>query len=197
MFRTGGNEQNITQFSAFNKILKKGSIILLIDKRIKRYLDEVEERLISQSFSRLKGIPDDHIDFCFHKREFQLNHFGFNEIFFMFHIAPTDMKKGFLKEISKRMFQYSLKKKLWIPRSMGDGVTLYSVFIMKRTPEYLSDFIRSYNPKHYASFEYPIIVDIYNRKLHFFQGTPVWGMIYYREMRENLLNTLNPEGWEF
>lgn len=167
-----------------------------IERKTKEYLDCVEEKLISSTFHKLKGIPDDHIDFCFHKREFQLDHFGYNEIFYMFHLAPVDIKKEFIKQISNRMFQYSLRKKHWIPRGLGDGVTQYSVFIMKNTPKHISDFINTYNPKHFASFEYPVVVDIKNRKIHFFRGTPIWGMIYYQGMRNELLQILNPEGWE-
>ncbi len=48
-------------------------------------------------------------------------------------------------------------------------------------------------PKHYAKMEFPCVFDLRARKLHFFQGTPLWGAFYYAGLRELAARMLSPD----
>ena len=39
-------------------------------------------------------------------------------------------------------------------------------------------------PKHYAAFEFPVVIDKATNSVYYFTGTPAWGAVYFEGLRQ-------------
>ena len=158
---------------------------------IHKIIREFENRFINDGFSKMDNIQYNKIDGAYHKRNFQITKFSIVDTFYMIHFADNEISIQNIKSISKRMFKIALKNKMWIPRSLGNGVFLFSVFILNNPSSEIKQFFNSYDPKHYASFEFPVLIDMASNEINFCQYTPMWGLVYYRGMRNTATKMLS------
>lgn len=54
------------------------------------------------------------------------------------------------------------------------------------------DFVLSRPEKHFSVFEMPVIFDLSNNNLYFYQGDIIWGKIYNSFIKNYLLEHFNP-----
>ena len=167
----------------------------MMDTSIAEYLDIIDRKFFNEEFDRSDHLIEPGIDRVYHKREFEITKFGMVDRFFMFHIMDTKLGKEGVRKICERMFSLSIENKIWIPRSMGSALITYPVFVSQGpTSSDLNRFFEGFNPKHYAAFEFPVLIDLSSNCLYYYQGTPIWGLVYYEGMRHEAREYLTYKG---
>lgn len=131
---------------------------------------------------------------AYHKREFDIARFGMVDTFFMFHFAEKGITQDWIQSISGKMFDFGLKNKSGIPRGLGGGLVVYSVFMLDSPSEEIKKFFYGYCPEHWASNEFPVLIDINSNAVFFLTGTPMWGALYYDSMRSYAMRMLYHDG---
>ncbi len=97
-----------------------------------------------------------------------------------------------IKEYSSKCLKRAIKEKHGLPRGFQNGVLSYNVLVCNyATPEAIA-FVTKQPNKHYSAFEVPIIFDVSNSQLHYYQGDIVWGMVYNSFIKEYIYEHFNP-----
>jgi hypothetical protein len=78
-----------------------------------------------------------------------------------------------------------------LPNGFFMSVFCYAVAITERIDPGLADWVRNTAPpKHWASNEIPIVFDLADGNLCYFEKTPLWGAAYYAGIRREIENNL-------
>lgn len=127
-----------------------------------------------------------------HYSGFEITKFGMVERFFLFaNIADLDANK--LQQYSNATFQFANKNKsISLPNGLFTCTHVFPVVITADLDSRLAEFLRSSTPvSHWAAFEMPVVFDLANRSLHYYQTTPIWGAAYHagfrKEVQKNLI----------
>jgi len=91
-----------------------------------------------------------------------------------------------IKTFSTRIFEGVRRMK------HSNTLLCYPVLVCETIPEDIQKFIQSYNPRHFAQFEFPVLVDATSGELYFFKGTPVWRAVMYAVLRDYANSLLRP-----
>ncbi len=70
-----------------------------------------------------------------------------------------------------------------LPRGMQNAVVSFAVLAGENITQDAMDYIKKAPKKHWAAFEMPVIADLKNEKIYYFEKTPMWGAIYYKYFR--------------
>jgi len=162
-----------------------------------RYLAAVEPRLVAGRFAAFSPPAPSGATLAgarvFHRREFVLARFGIVDAFFVFAaMAAADATPDAVRAFSSSAFELALSHKNWLPRGFGGSAVAHPVVVTRRAGAPLRDFMARHAPKHWASFEYPAVVDLEDGRLHLFTGTPIWGGIYYDAFRREVTAVAQP-----
>ena len=126
-----------------------------------------------------------------HRSRFEPSKFGMAERFFMFAEIPN-LDSAILQQFSGTSFQFANNNKSApLPNGFFMSIFCFAVAITENLDPQLAQSIRDTAPiKHWAAFEMPIVYDVANGGLYYFEKTPVWGAAYYagfrREVEMNL-----------
>jgi hypothetical protein len=96
-----------------------------------------------------------------------------------------------IKKYSKECFEYSRKNYKGLPRGIQNGVVSFSVLVSDDIDKSAVDFAKSRPKKHFSAFEMPIIIDLKNEQLIFYNQTPMWGGMYYKFFIEYIFENFN------
>jgi len=140
--------------------------------KIESYLSFIEDNLIRGGFE-LVLLPQGNK--AFYKKESSRS----SEFYFIPGRVNGQLTPEKVEKISQKTFEYVSKNK------RANTLYCYPVIVSEAVPAPAQKFIKSYNPKHMAQFEFPVIVDLSARKLFYYTGTPLWGGMMYRGIREN------------
>jgi len=122
---------------------------------------------------------------------FELTKFGFSEKFFVFqefnHLDQHD-----LREFSAAAFEYARQHmKIFLPRGLGNSLWSYAVAITKfADPAMLASVQNDAPTKHMAAAEIPVVFDMSQNRLFYFEKTPLWGAAYYAGFRKTIQRML-------
>jgi hypothetical protein len=158
------------------------------------YLLGLSSRMKRWGFSEFHHQPQD-IDtpLCLHKREFVATKFSIVDTFSVVMRAPLDCTPLNFETLSKRVFQFALDNKNRWPRGLGGGAVAYPVLVADTLSGQLRSFAESYCPKHWASIEFPVLVDLSSQSICHYASTPAWGAFYYEGLRNEARRLFWPE----
>ena len=125
-------------------------------------------------------------DLSFHKRAVALTKFALLDTFITVRfMAEAELTVENVQAFSESSFAFALANKNWLPRGLFGCAAAFPLVVTPRVTEDVSRFINAdYCPKHWASMEFPTIVELESGELHFFRATPMWGAAYYRGLRK-------------
>jgi hypothetical protein len=136
------------------------------------YLNFVENTMIRNGFEPIQFSTDTR---AYYKMDFRQS----SEFYFILGRVKGTLTPEKVQAISQRTFNFVEKNK------RANTLFCYPVIMTENIPVDVQKFIRSYNPKHLAQFEFPVIVDLSSRKLFYYPGTPLWGAAMYGTLRKN------------
>jgi hypothetical protein len=157
------------------------------------WLNAVRSRLAAASFVLLDEVEFEGRKFPLVARRsrFELTKFGFSESFFIF--AEFDrLTTGALQAFSADAYRCAMHQRvIRLPCGLFESVWCYAVAIADAVGEQTLASVRSDTPpKHWASAEIPAVYDVAQRKLFYFERTPLWGAAYYAGFRKQLQRLL-------
>jgi len=99
-----------------------------------------------------------------------------------------------LRDFSAKSFKYARKERgLPLPFRLFYGVVCYPVVIVDDVDKDISEAIRrEAPPKHWLSNEMPVVYSLAFGTLHYCEVTPMWGGLYYDQLRLNINIMLAP-----
>ena len=158
------------------------------------WLQHVSQKLAANGFRPLAPEKYQPMGYKYvaHRSRFEISKFGMAEAFFTF--AEIENVHGpTLQAYAGTSFQLGKKNKSApLPNGFFMSVFCFAVAITEGLDPRLAESIRDTAPvKHWAAFEIPIVFDLSNGQLCYFQKTPLWGAAYYagfrREIESNLM----------
>jgi len=157
------------------------------DRRVANegYFSGLDSRLEQRGFVTLpRGPLDLPVDRTYFRRKLSITKFGVVDTFCIVKCVDANLTPSFVKSFSEQAFTFALKNKIWIPRGCGGGVVVYPLLVIDSVPDGVRSFVEGYCPKHWASNEFPVVLETSSRNLLYCRSTPLWGCAYYRGFRK-------------
>ena len=160
------------------------------------YLSQVIERLETAGFNIKTNITHkgQHFEYVARGRRYEIDKQGFVFSFFTFSVFPSLDIEG-LKDFSAKSFNYAVRSfTIPLPRGLFCGIICYPVAIVDDVDNDTSEFIRKKAPpKHFSAAEMPVIYCLKTRELHYMEITPLWGSMYWDQLRFIINAMLSPD----
>jgi len=167
------------------------------DKRdtAEAYLSRVIQRLKDDGFALEENITyrGQTFDYVAKRIRYEISKNGFVATFYLFS-EFSSLDKESLVNFSAKSFEYARKVRgLPLPFRLFYGVVCYPVAIVDDIDKDTSEAIRSQAPpKHWLSGEMPVVYSLASGTLYYCEITPMWGGLYYNQMRLTINSMLAP-----
>ena len=102
------------------------------------------------------------------------------------HITAQD-----ISQYSSACVSHALNTYKGLPRGFQNGVGSFNVIASEKIDAQAITFATSRPKKHFAAFEMPIIYNLSNNEIIYYEKTPMWGAIYYKFFRETIEKNFN------
>jgi len=91
-----------------------------------------------------------------------------------------------VRDFSSRATQFSLEnRESLLPRRFGGSLLSVPTIVSMSFGDDVKDWIgKNRSPRHFAAFEFPVLVSTGDRHIHYYQKTPIWGGAYYGGFRK-------------
>lgn len=157
------------------------------------WLGQVSQNLTMNGFAPLAQqiYQPQGYKYAVRRSRLELSKFGNAEYFFTFAEIPN-LTPDVLLKYSAAAFRFALNNKSFpLPCGLFEAVFCFAVVITANLHPELADSLRAAEPiKHWSAFEMPVVFDLANGGLHYFEKTPVWGAAYYAGFRREIQSNL-------
>src|SRR6267143_2580174 len=91
-----------------------------------------------------------------------------------------------VKDFSSRAMKYCLDNRdSLLPRGFGGSLLSVPTIVSEGFPEEIKKWIGgNRSPRHWAAFEFPVLVSTVDRQIYYYKKTPLWGAAYYGGFRK-------------
>jgi len=153
------------------------------------WLTHVSQRLIANWYQPMKPEVYQPLGFKFavNRSGFEISKFGMVDRTFVFADIPElDVPK--LQQYSKAAFEFAKNNK---SVSLPNGLFSFGVIITANADPTLVEALKASQPiTHWSAFEMPVIFDLANGGLYYYETTPMWGAAYHSSFRREVQNNL-------
>ena len=167
-----------------------------IPQKIKDYYTALDGWMLYFGMTPIDTEPNWLFDKAYRRAKFQASKFGESNTYAMVKYYPAPPETNILQRFSSESFNYAMSLPKGAPVGMGAHLVAYPLLVVDSITNELYQFIKTYCPKHFASAEFPGILDISTNELYFYPDTPVWGAFYYGGYRSDIYNFFSPKAWE-
>jgi hypothetical protein len=151
------------------------------------FLPALDARLAHGCFRPCKRtVPELGAERCLRRRRFSLTKFGFVDTFVVAKRFDGPLAPQQFAAFSALAFRCGMANKIWLPRGFGGTAVVYPLAVVRHLTPELRDYVSQYAPKHWASFEFPAVLELSTGQLACFDRTPMWGGAYYRGFRNEV-----------
>ncbi|MBW2982518.1 hypothetical protein KY343_06570 [Candidatus Woesearchaeota archaeon] len=147
------------------------------------YLSKVYSKLKKDGFELKKDKINSFDVTVAMKKEFKLSWLATQMNFFIIIGVSKNVKKETIENFSKNCMDYAIKNNKGLPRGIQAGVVSFALLISSKVDETAKKFTQARPKKHFAAFEMPIIFDLKENKIYYYDKNPIWGFIYYKTFR--------------
>jgi len=162
-------------------------------------LDNLSKRLASNGFEiqRDVDLQPYHLDLVAVRSKFELSKFG-KMTRFMLVAKVSNVDASTVQDYSARTTKYALDNpRTGLPRGLGGGVLSIPVLVSEDFDDEVKRWItETLAPKHFAAFEFPVLISTRLRQVYYCKKTPVWGAAYYRGFRRFVEKQIGSQGAE-
>jgi len=150
-------------------------------------LEKLEQRLRTNGFEikRKISLPPYQLDLLAAKSSWELSKFGkMTRI-----VLVTSMDKvntETVRDFSSASTKYALdNRESLLPRGLGGSLLSVPVIVSEDFEEEVKKWMENtLAEKHWAAFEFPVIISLKDKKIYYCKKTPIWGAAYYGGFRE-------------
>lgn len=157
------------------------------------WLQHVSQRLAANGYRPMNPEVYQPKGYLFgaHYSGFEITKFGMVERFFMFANIPN-IDAARLQQFSNATFQFANQNKsISLPNGLFTCTHCFPVVITTNLDPSLAETLRSSTPiSHWAAFEMPVVFDLANGSLCYYQTTPIWGAAYHAGFRKEVQRNL-------
>ena len=161
-------------------------------QRLNHYLTTVAAQLQSEGFRPKPGPSGEGSQTrYFHRRRFRPTRLSVVDTVCAVRAFDQISPEEFV-DFSGSVFAVALADKSWLPRGLGGMVVAHAIAVTETAGADTIGRAGSYVPKHWASAEFPGLVELEEPAVHCYEGTPVWGAAYYRSYRDTVKRLFTP-----
>ena len=158
------------------------------------YLQQLDRNMAENGFRIANPpFPGEGIARIYHNRKGVLTKFSIVDTFCPVKYLPTIRSIEELAGFSAVSYDFGLRNKGWLPRGLGGCLGVYPLLVTDQVPPDLRSFVtRHYCPKHWAAFEFPVVLELPSKAIFFYEETPLWGAAYYHGFRKEVKKLFLP-----
>lgn len=162
----------------------------------KTYIKGVCEKLIQDDFELIVDKAHEFDITVATKKRFKLSWFATQMNIFVIMSYSDYVSRDVIKDFSKISLDYALEHSLidniWLPWSWWNlqangGVVSFALLVSPIVSEDARQWVQQRPQMHFAVSEMPVIFDLRNDRLYYYDKTPIWGALYYKFFR-NLID---------
>lgn len=157
------------------------------------FLNRVSQKLGANGFVPMAPELYQPLGFKFATRRsrFELSKFGMHDAVFVFaEIAELDALK--MKTFADAVFEFArANKSVALPNGIFMSISCFPVAITSALDPKVSHWVKNSEPTaHYGGFEMPVIYDVTNGWLSYYEKTQLWGAAYTAGFRKQVVDNL-------
>jgi len=151
------------------------------------FLEKLEQKLYISGFeikSKISLSPYQ-LDLLAVKSSWEVSKFGKMARFILV-TSMEDVDTETLKDFSSISTKYAIKNRgSLLPRSLGGSLLSVPVIISEDFKVELKRWVENtLAKKHWAAFEFPVIISLKEKKIYYCKKNPIWGLAYYKGFRK-------------
>jgi hypothetical protein len=112
-------------------------------------------------------------------QEFNLPWMATKMHFFEIYGVSGEVTRNDIERFSAEEFDFAHRKYTGIGRGLQSGFASISALITVNATQEAKDWVSHFSKKHFASAEFPVLVDLSTLELLYCRKKPIWGRIYY------------------
>jgi hypothetical protein len=153
------------------------------DKDQKTHLKGMYKKLSQDGFELTEDKISEFDTIVATKKQFELSWFATQLNIFVIMGVSNDISRDVIKDFSKISLDYAIKHNRGLPRGLQAGVVSFAFLVSSIIGEDAKRWVQQRPQKHFAAFEMPVIFDLKNDRLYYYDKTPIWGGLYYKFFR--------------
>jgi hypothetical protein len=160
------------------------------------YYTLLEQWLKYHGFEPVTIDPNAGFDKVFKRSRIKASKFGKVDTYCSVRYMPEGATGEELKIFSEKTYELCMRHRTGAPLGFGAMMVVYPLIIIENISKELASFIKTYCPKHFASAEFPSVLDLSTNYLYYYEETPFWGYAYYSGYRKEVYAIYSPRGWQ-
>lgn len=160
------------------------------------YLASLDSWMKYYGFEAFSGGEGYHFDRMYHKKSTEISRFGTVDYYAEVKIFDGNIRAEDFQAFSIQSFNYAEKIRKGPPLGFGGMLVCFPLIVLEKIPMDVYNLLITYCPKHWASVEFPCVLDIETSNLYYYEKTPVWGMAYYDTHRKQVYQYFSPKSWQ-
>lgn len=122
------------------------------------------------------------------KKQFKWSWLAVQMNFFAIMGFCESITEEIIENFSKNCLEYAIKNNKGLPRGLQSGVVSFPLLVSSDVDENSKEFAQTRPKKHFAAMEMPVIFDLKENELYYYDKTPIWGGLYAQTFR-NFIET--------
>lgn len=164
-------------------------------EKVTKYYDLLSQWMAYYGFAPVTVHAESGIDLVYKRSRFEAAKFGNVDVYCCakyFEKADVESFRSF----SSKMYDLAMKYRKGNPLGFGAMLIVYPIIVTENITQEVYLETKQYCPKHFASNEFPCVIDLATGYVYYYEQTPIWGAAYYSGIRKDAYNIFSPKAWE-
>ena len=150
------------------------------------YLQAVCDRLRQDGFELANDKIDEFDVVVATRRQFKLSCTASWMNIFAIMSVSNSVLRDVIENFSKISLDYAIKNKKGLPRGFQAGVVSFALLVSSNIDEDAKQWVQQRPKKRFAAFEMPVIFNLVNNEIYYYNRIPISGALYYKFFRNSL-----------
>jgi hypothetical protein len=164
--------------------------------KLSSYLNSLDEWMKHFGFMKIEAEENMGIDRVYSRNKVSVSKFGISSTYAGVKYVENGVDANWMKQFGSNFFKYAYNHRKGMPVGIGASLTVYPLLITESISFELAGFMKSYAPKHYSAFEFPVVLDFVHDNLYYLESTPMWGALYYSGFRKEAYQLYSVNAWK-
>lgn len=160
------------------------------------YLNMLDQWMVYFGFEKVELEDSKGLDRVYSRYKTDLAKFGKSSTYSFVQFIEGGVDGNWMRQFSSNLFEFAYSHRKGIPIGLGGSLIVYPLLVTNSVSFDLASFLKSYTPKHYSAFEFPVVMDFNTESLYYLEATPLWGSLYYAGFRKEVHQLYSPKVWQ-
>ncbi|MEI7483690.1 MAG: hypothetical protein WCK13_03170 [Ignavibacteriota bacterium] len=166
------------------------------NEKLLNYLNSLDEWMKHFGFEKIEVEESMGVNRLYARNKVSVSKFGMSSTYAGVKYVEQGVDAKWMKQYGENLFKYAYHHRKGMPVGVGASLTVYPLLITESVSFELAAFMKSNAPKHYSSFEFPVVLDFVHDNLYYLQSTPIWGALYYSGFRKEANQLFSVLEWQ-